>query len=68
MGITAHWIESKSPGHWALHTEVIAFKSIAGAHNGENLGRYFVGLCKQVGVIGSTSAKVSSFVSFLKCY
>ena len=64
MGITAHWIEDKGAGCWTLHSEVIAFKGIAGAHNGENLGRYFVGLCKRAGIIGTTAAKVSFLLSF----
>ena len=64
MGITVHWIESKSAGCWTLRSEVIAFKGIAGAHNGENLGCYFVGLCKQAGIIGNTSSKVSFLSSF----
>ena len=40
MGITAHWIKSKSAGCWTLCSEVITFKGIAGAHNRENLGHY----------------------------
>ena len=64
MGITAHWIEVKSLGSWTLCSEVIAFKGIAGAHTGENLGRYFFGLCKQVGIVGNTDTKVSFLLSF----
>ena len=64
MGITAHWIECKSAGCWTLCSEVIAFKGIAGAHNGENLGHYFVGLCKWAGIVGNTSSKVSFLSSF----
>ena len=64
MGITAHWIEDKGAGCWTLCSEVIAFKGIAGAHNGENLGHYFVGLCKWAGIIGTTAAKVSFLSSF----
>ena len=64
MGITAHWIECKSAGCWTLCSKVIAFKGIAGVHNGENLGHYFVGLCKQAGIIGNTSSKVSFLLSF----
>ena len=64
MGITTHWIECKSTGCWTLHSKVIAFKGIAGVHNGENLGHYFVGLCKWAGIIGNTSSKVSFLLSF----
>ena len=64
MGITAHWIECKSTSCWTLCSKVIAFKGFAGAHNGENLGHYFVGLCKRAGIIGNTSSKVSFLSSF----
>jgi len=63
LGITAHWIKIKSPGSWALCSEVVAFKGIAGAHNGENLGRYFVGLCKWAGIVGDTGTKVNCLFS-----
>lgn len=63
MGITAHWIESRA-GCWELCSEVIAFKGIAGAHTGENLGRYFLTLCKRVGIINSSGTKVSLFTLF----
>jgi len=63
MGITAHWIKIKSPGSWALCSEVVAFKGIGGAHNGENLGRYFVGLCKWAGIVGDTGTKVNCLFS-----
>ena len=64
MGITAHWIETMSPSSWALCSEVITFKGIAGAHNEENLGCYFIGLCKRVGIVGNTGTKVSFLLSF----
>ena len=61
LGITAHWIDScKESGssNWTLHTEVIAFRGISGAHTGENIGRYFVSLAEQVGIITQPSSKV----------
>ena len=64
MGITAHWIEVKSPGSWTLRSEVVAFKGIVGVHTGENLGHYFFGLCKWVGIVGNTDTKVSFLLSF----
>ncbi|KIK91933.1 hypothetical protein PAXRUDRAFT_38561, partial [Paxillus rubicundulus Ve08.2h10] len=52
MSITAHWIEKDAKsGAWSLCNQVIAFKGIAGAHTGQNLGRYFVGLCEHVGIV-----------------
>jgi hypothetical protein len=60
MGVTAHWIEGTANpgGEWKLCSEVIAFKGILGSHTGENLGRYFLGLCKRVGIINSRGSKV----------
>jgi len=48
LGMTAHFIEMKD-GRWKLKAEVIGFKSLSGAHDGENLGRYAVGLCWNYG-------------------
>jgi hypothetical protein len=62
MGITAHWIESDAQtSTWALCKEVIAFQVISGPHDGVNLGGYFVGLCKRVGLIGGQSTRVRLF-------
>jgi len=58
MGLTAHWVESMQSGEWEIHDEVIVFYAIAGAHTGENPGRYFVRLCKQAGIITSNDSKV----------
>ena len=50
LGMTAHFIEVKD-GRWKLRAEVIGFKSLSGAHDGENLGRYAVGLLDRVGIM-----------------
>lgn len=63
MGITAHWIQQKSPKAWSLHHTVIAFKGIVGSHNGENLARYFVLLCKRAGILDSGNPKASLLIS-----
>jgi hypothetical protein len=55
--MTAHWIEVKD-GKWKLRSEVIAFQPVSGEHSGENLGRYFVGLCDRVGIMSKTESKV----------
>jgi hypothetical protein len=52
MGITAHWIEiDKATGEWLLSSSAIAFRSIAGAHDGANLAQHFIGLCGRAGII-----------------
>ena len=69
MGITAHWIECNTEtGIWSLRSEVIAFKGIAGAHTGHNLGRYFVSLCEHAGIIGNNHSKVGVLYSCMILY
>ena len=55
--MTAHWIEVKED-KWKLRAEVIGFKAISGAHTGENLGRYAVGLLDRVGIMDKKQSKV----------
>ena len=56
LGMTAHWIEVKEQ-KWKMRAEVIAFKALSGAHSGENLGRYVVGLLDHVGIMDKKSSK-----------
>ncbi len=59
MGVTAHWIEvNAESSKWELTSEVIAFRAVLGAHDGSNLGRYFIGLCERAGIITKTECKV----------
>jgi hypothetical protein len=55
--MTAHWIEVKDE-KWELCSEVIAFQPVSGEHSGDNLGRYFVGLCDRVGIMSKTESKI----------
>jgi hypothetical protein len=55
--LTAHWIEVIDE-KWKLRSEVIGFQPISGEHSGENLGRYFVGLCDRVGIMSKNESKV----------
>jgi hypothetical protein len=57
LGMTAHWIEVKDD-KWELRSEVVGFQGISGGHDGNNLGRYFMGLCDRVGICGPTESKV----------
>ena len=50
QGVTAHWIEVKE-GKWKMRNSVIGFRALSGAHDGENLGRYTVGLLDRVGIM-----------------
>ena len=55
--MTTHWIEVKDV-KWTLRAEVIRFKALSGAHTGENLGRYAVGLLDRVGIMDKKQSKV----------
>lgn len=45
-------------GEWELESNVIALRGLSGDHGGKNLGRYVVGLCDRVGLIGNDESKV----------
>jgi hypothetical protein len=61
QGMSAHWIEVKE-GKWKMKASVIGFKSISGAHDGENLGQYSVGLLERAGIVSETELKASHLV------
>jgi len=61
LGMTAHWIQVLE-GKWKLKAAVIGFKALSGAHSGENLGRYTVGLLDRVGIMDKTGSKASCSV------
>lgn len=46
-------------GKWKLKAAVIGFKALSGAHSGENLGRYAVGLLDRVGIMDKKGSKAS---------
>lgn len=59
LGMTIHWISvDKETGKWTLRSEVVGFKGLSGAHLGDNLGRYFMGLCDRVSIIDKKKSKV----------
>lgn len=62
--MTAHWIEVKDDS-WKLRSEVVGFQGISGGHDGNNLGRYFMGLCDRVGICSPNESKVR--VYFVYC-
>ena len=59
--MTAHWIEVKE-GKWKMRAAVIGFKGLSGAHDGDNLGRYSVGLLDRVGIMSKTGSKACHFI------
>lgn len=62
LGMTAHFIEVKGDT-WMLKAEVIGFKALSGAHSGENLGRYAVGLLDRVGIMDKHKSKARPLIS-----
>jgi hypothetical protein len=59
LGVTAHWIEVKNE-KWEMRSEVIGFRSVSGDHGGENLGRYFVGVCDRIGMTSKVNQTLSN--------
>jgi hypothetical protein len=65
--MTAHWINvDPDTGKWILRAEVVGFRLIHGTHAGDNLGRYFVGLCDRVGIMSRFNSKVSRYRNNMK--
>ena len=60
LGVTAHWVDVTN-GKWTLWAEVVGFRGISGEHSGANLGRYFLGVCEQVGIVNVQRSKVNTF-------
>jgi hypothetical protein len=62
LGVTAHWIEVKMKPQetWKMRSEVIGFRSVSGDHSGNNLGRYFVGVCDRIGITNAERSKASA--------
>jgi hypothetical protein len=48
-----------------MRTAVIGFKALSGAHSGENLGRYAVGLLDRVGIMSQTGSKACHYYSHM---
>ena len=46
-----------------MRSEVIGFRSVSGDHGGENLGRYFVGVCDRIGIMNHDRSKVKQLLS-----
>ena len=59
-GVTVHWIEVKD-GKWKMRAAVIGFKALSGAHSGENLRRYLVGLLDCMGIMDQNRTKAYHF-------
>jgi hypothetical protein len=58
LGMTVHWIDVSGSDKWTLCSEVVGFECISGGHDGNNLGRYFMGLCDRIGICSQKKTKV----------
>lgn len=57
-------IEMQKKEHpiWKLKTSILGFTTVEGAHDGDNLGRYYFGMCRRAGII-NVEKKVSKVSS-----
>jgi hypothetical protein len=62
LGVTAHWTEVKGK-KWEMHSEVVGFRLVSGAHSGKNLGQYFMGVCDRIGIMNMKQSKVQHYLS-----
>ena len=52
LGATATWVAiSPQTRVWSMEHKVVGFRGIFGPHNGSNLGGYFIGVCRRVGIV-----------------
>ena len=67
LRMTAHWIgvkietlkTGKTRQDWTLQNAVVGFQRIAGGHDGQNEGRYFMGITDHAGITEKNESKVS---------
>ncbi len=57
----AHWVEVKN-SMWVMCSEVTGFQAVLGAHDGQNLGHYLVGMFDQIGIMGPKQSKVNKSI------
>jgi hypothetical protein len=46
-----------------MRLEVVGFKALSGAHSGENLGQYVVGLLDCVGIMSEKESRASIHIT-----
>ncbi len=45
-----------------MRSEVAGFQAVLGAHDGQNLGRYLVGMFDRLGIMGPKQSKVNKLI------
>ncbi|KAJ7790431.1 hypothetical protein B0H14DRAFT_2396433, partial [Mycena olivaceomarginata] len=51
LAITAHYIVKDTRGNLILKTQLVAFRRLQGSHTGENIGKVFVQVMKEIGCV-----------------
>ncbi|KAF7330238.1 putative AC transposase [Mycena venus] len=51
LAITAHYIVKDANGRLVLKTRLVAFRRLEGSHTGENIGKIFVQVVKEIGCL-----------------
>lgn len=62
VGMTGHWIRVTKEGWWLLEACILVLRALSGDHGGKNLGRYVIGSCDRVGLMGKEQLKVGPYV------
>lgn len=57
MGVTIHYTAKDARGNLVLKSQLVAFRQLEGSHTGENVGKVFVQIMKDIGCLH----KVNSF-------
>jgi hypothetical protein len=67
FGMLGSWI-NVSPASWTLRVEILAFHIVIGAHDGENLGRYFVKFLDHSAITERSYSKVNNIFNYEHIY
>ena len=60
-------LRNKKRPAWKLKSTILGFKSVEGDHGGVNLGRYYFGMCRRVGII-NVEKKISKVCCVWEIY
>ncbi|KAJ7132525.1 hypothetical protein C8R44DRAFT_611868, partial [Mycena epipterygia] len=55
LAITGHYIMEDANGNLVLRTQLLAFRRLEGSHTGENIGKVFVQVMKEIGCLRKVS-------------
>lgn len=58
LAITGHYLARSARGDLILKSDLLAFRKLEGSHSGVNLGKAFVQILKEVGIIHKVCASI----------